>query len=55
MFLKEMKGIDFKYRIIFSVLLCDRVFKCFVEKVLYERLGLCKINIVCLSTILINK
>lgn len=55
MSLKEMKGTDFKYRITFSALLCDRVPKCFAEKVLHEKLGLCKINTACLSTILTNK
>lgn len=55
MSLKEMKGTDFKYIITFNALLCNEECKCFAERVLHDRIGLCKINSTCLGRILTNK
>lgn len=55
MSLKEMKGTDFKYVITFNALLCNKEPKCFAERLLHDREGLCKINSTCLSRILTNK
>lgn len=55
MSLKEMKGTDFKYVITFNALLCNKEPKCFAERLLHDRVGLCKINSTCLSRILTSK
>lgn len=50
-----MKGTDFKYVITFSALLCNREPKCFTERVLHDRLGLCEISSACLGRIFTNE
>lgn len=49
MSLKKMKGIHFKDTITYSALLCKKELKCFAERVLHERLGLCKTHCTCLA------